>query len=87
MLGFKKEESALYRITRLETELRSQIDYIKSNYIKGRLRTDITVAPTSSTDVNSTDKLYDMIILPTEQYILINDAGSYEWRKITLSSF
>lgn len=55
-------------------------------FIKGRLRID-RAAPTTSNDVQSPDKIYDIVVKNDYQYILINNSGVLQWRRITLSSF
>ena len=75
------------RIRRLEERLNLLENRLPQTYLQGRLRTDYTSAPANSADVNDTNQLYDYIILPTAEYILINNSGSLAWRQITLSSF
>lgn len=75
------------RIRRLEDRLNLLENRIPQTYLQGRLRTDYTAAPANSADVNATNQLYDYIILPTAEYILINNGGTLAWRKVTLSSF
>lgn len=76
------------RVKRLEEQLYFLEKQLPTTFLQGRLRTDYTTAPTSSTNVDvNTDKIYDYIILPTAEYILINNSGTLAWRMITLSSF
>jgi hypothetical protein len=75
------------RIRRLEERLNFLDLNLPSTYLQGRLRTDRTTAPASSTDVNYTDQLYDVILLESDEYVLINNSGTLAWRKITLATF
>lgn len=43
--------------------------------------------PTSSNDVADTDSLGDFNFTDTDYYLLVDDAGSAKWRKITLATF
>lgn len=75
------------RIRRLEERLQVLEQNLPSSFVKGRLRTDRTTAPASSTDVNYTDQLYDVIVIAGAEYILLNNSGTLNWQKITLSTF
>lgn len=52
--------------------------------VAGRLRTDRATAPTSNSDVNTTDKLGDIIRTTTYQYTLVNDGGTLKWARHAL---
>jgi len=80
-------DSTEERLRRLEERLNLLEIKLPQTFLQGRLRTDYTSAPTSSSDINKTDKLNDVVILTNSQYIVINDSGSLAWRKITLESF
>ena len=80
-------DSTEERLRRLEERLNLLEIKLPQTFLQGRLRTDYTSAPTSSSDINKTDKLNDVVILTNSQYIIVNDNGSLEWRKITLESF
>jgi len=80
-------DTYIERLKRVEDRLGFLENRLPQTYLQGRLRTDYTTAPANSADVNSTDLLYDYIILPTAEYILINNSGTLAWRMVTLSSF
>lgn len=75
------------RLRRVEERLEFYDVEVLPYLLPCRLRTDITVAPTSSTDTNQTTRLNDVVILTNSQYIVINDSGTLAWRKITLDTF
>lgn len=81
------DDGTIERVKRLEVRLEDLASRLERNYLRGRLRTDITSAPSSSTDINTTDQIWDIVILDDAQYIVVNNAGSLEWRKITLGVF
>jgi hypothetical protein len=74
------------RLVFLEDEIRNLNNTLARYFLKGRLRTDRT-APTSSSDVQSPDKLYDRVVDTSGEYLLIDNAGTLQWRKITISVF
>ena len=74
------------RIRRVEENLRVIEIRLANNYTLGRLRFDRT-APVNSGDVQSPDRLYDIVRDTSYEYVLINDSGSLAWRRITMSSF
>jgi hypothetical protein len=74
------------RIALLENQMRILNNTLAAFFIKGRLRTD-RVAPTSSADVQTPDKLYDRVVKNDYEYILIDNAGTLEWRRLTASIF
>lgn len=75
------------RIKRLEEQQAAWGNRFFNTFMTGRLRTDRTTAPASSTDVNETDRLYDVIRIYPYEYVLINNAGAYNWVRITMSTF
>ena len=75
------------RIRRLEDRLNFLESNLPSTFLQGRLRTDITTAPASSTAIDYTNQLYDVVLLADAEYIVINNSGALAWRKITLSTF
>jgi len=74
------------RITLVEDLIRNQSRTLTNFFQLGRLRTDRT-APSSSADVQEPDELYDRVLTPTNEYILINNSGTLEWKSVTLSTF
>jgi len=83
---FNRPEEALRRVILLENQLRILPTSGQAFFVQGRLRTDRT-APANSADVQAQDLLYDRVLTPTFEYILINDSGTLAWRQSTLSSF
>ena len=75
------------RLRRVEEELLSLRNQLANTYCLGRLRTDRSTGPANSADVNSTDKLYDVIRDTSFEYVLINDTGNLRWRRITYAAF
>jgi len=81
------ESELMRRVALLENQLRSITQTLNAFYLKGRLRTDRT-APANSTDINkNVDLLYDRVITPTYEYILLNNSGTLEWVRISASTF
>lgn len=80
-------DSTEERLRRLEERFNLLEIKLPQTFLQGRLRTDYTTAPTSSSDINKTDRLNDVVILTNSQYIIVNDSGSLAWRKVTLESF
>lgn len=74
------------RIALLENNMRILNNTLAAYFVLGRLRTDRT-APANSADVQTPDQLYDRVVTDAYEYILINNAGSLEWRRLTASSF
>ncbi len=74
------------RIALLENQIRNLNSALKAFFVAGRLRTD-RAAPTSSADIETPDQLYDRVLKDDYEYVVINDAGSLAWRRITLASF
>ena len=83
---FNTLDETIRRLARLESQVRNLPQALQGFYIQGRLRTDRT-APANSADVQTPDLLYDRVLTPTFEYILINNAGTLAWRQITLSAF
>ncbi len=75
------------RITRLEQQIFTLQNRLSTAFVQGRLRTDRTTAPADSVDINNTDKLYDIIRVYPYEYILINNAGTFNWVRITMATF
>jgi hypothetical protein len=84
--AFNLDSEVEERLVFLEDQLRDLTDVLNGFFLKGRLRTDRGV-PANSADVNAADQLYDLFYTPTLAYVLINNAGTIEWRSITLSVF
>lgn len=74
------------RIRRLEENVRILQTKLSNSYVLGRLRFDRT-APLSSTDVQTPDKLYDIVRDEDFEYVLINVAGDLRWRRISYVAF
>lgn len=74
------------RLKRVEQQLNFLNNTLSGYFVLGRLRTDRT-APASSSDVQSLDLLYDIVRDTNYTYVLINNAGTLAWRRITMSSF
>lgn len=84
LLGNEISEVRLRRVEEDLLFVRNQLD---NSYFIGRLRVDRTTAPASSSDVNATDLLYDVIRTTTNEYVLINNGGTLAWRSISYSAF
>lgn len=74
------------RLKRLEQQMNFLNSTLSGYFTIGRLRTDRN-APANSTDVTSLDALHDVVRDTSYTYVLINNGGAYEWRRITMSSF
>lgn len=83
---FNTIEEAIRRIAFLEAQMRNLPRSLTGFYIKGRLRTD-RVAPVNSADVQAQDVIYDRVLDANFEYILIDNAGTLEWRQAILSPF
>ena len=75
------------RVKRLEEQNAAWSNRFFNTFMIGRLRTDRTTAPANSTDINDTDKLYDVIRVFPFEYVLINNSGVYNWVQIQMSTF
>lgn len=62
----------------------TQVNAINSNFIAGR---KVGRTPSSSADVITGDKLNDFNWDASFLYILIDNAGTAEWRRATLASW
>lgn len=86
MIGDRNSD-LVRRLERLENDVRNLNQLLTPFFLIGRLRTDRAI-PTSSTDVIvGKDLIYDRIVTNSFEYILIDNAGTLEWRQIVLSSF
>lgn len=74
------------RLKRVEEQVRLLENRFFNTFLQGRIRFDRTV-PVNSADVQTPDRLYDRVLSPTAEYILINNAGTLAWRKIIMSAF
>lgn len=80
------------RVKRLEEQQAAWGNRFFNTFMIGRLRTDRT-APTSSTDVQTPDMIYDVVrqnVITTGvayQYTLINNAGTLVWVRTIMSSW
>lgn len=75
------------RLKRLEQQVFTLENRLFSAFVQGRLRTDRDTAPANSTDVNDTDKIYDIIRVYPYEYVLINNSGTFNWVRISMSTF
>lgn len=74
------------RLKRLEQQFNFLNQTLSGYFTIGRLRIDRS-APASSSDVQPLDALYDIVRTPTYTYVAIDNAGTLEWRRITMNSF
>lgn len=74
------------RLRRAEENIELIGNRLANSYTQGRIRFDRT-APISSADVQTPDRLYDIVRDTSFEYVLINDAGSLAWRRIIYSAF
>jgi hypothetical protein len=84
--SFNTLDEAIRRVARVEAQVRNLSRSLSGFYIKGRLRTD-RVAPANSADVQGQDAIYDRVLDQNFEYILIDNAGTLEWRQAILSAF
>lgn len=83
---FNQSGQVEQRIVNLENQVRELSQTLVRFFLKGRLRTDRT-APINSSDVQTPDKLYDRVVDANYEYILIDNSGTLEWRRISISTF
>jgi hypothetical protein len=83
---FNTNDQALQRIALLESQFRNLPISNQAYFVQGRLRTD-RAAPANSADVAAQDLIYDRVLTDAFEYILINNAGTLEWRRTILSAF
>lgn len=74
----------LREITKIRPSDQAQFDNIKSRYIAGR---KVSRSPSGSLDVVNTDKVGDFAVDTSFIYILIDNAGTPEWRRSSLASW
>lgn len=74
------------RLRRVEDNVQVIGNRLANSYTQGRIRFD-RPAPTSSADVLSPDKLYDIVRDSSFEYVLINNSGALAWRRISYSAF
>jgi hypothetical protein len=74
------------RVGRVEEAIRVIENRLANSYLQGRIRFDRT-APIDSADVQSPDRLYDIVRIYPYEYVLINNAGTLNWVRITMSTF
>jgi hypothetical protein len=74
------------RVRRVEDQLNYLELTLPTTFVQGRLRTDRN-APTSSSDIETGDQLYDIVQTVTYQYTLLNNAGTLNWVRIICSTF
>jgi len=61
-----------------------QAQNLNNIYILGR---KVAKIPANSSDVSPTDRIGDISYTPTAMYVLVDNAGTPEWVKSTLSTF
>jgi hypothetical protein len=84
---FNRPDQFEQRLVDLENQVRDLNKILQNFFLQGRLRTD-RAAPTSSTDIAAgIDKLYDRVITTTYEYILLNNAGTLQWKRVSISTF
>lgn len=86
MKKLDRNDDIIRRIERIENDLDQLNDLLRPYFIMGRLRTD-RMAPISSSDFNENDLIYDRVVTPTYEYILVNNSGSLNWVRIAASTF
>jgi hypothetical protein len=75
------------RIAYLEDQILNLTNSLNALYQLGRTNT-VRVAPANSADVVAGfDLLYDRVLTNSAEYILIDNAGTLEWRSVTLNVF
>lgn len=57
---------------------------LNSRFLLGRKSSKI---PTGSLDIADTDRVGDMNYTPTYLYVVVDNSGSAEWRRVALSSW
>lgn len=62
----------------------SEIESIKNRFVSGR---KVTRTPSSSSDVQSTDRVGDMSFSASYMYIVVDNSGTLVWRRVSLASF
>jgi hypothetical protein len=76
-------EKAAY-VQRLREEDIENFNNLKNIFISGR---KVGKIPTSSTDITAGDRVGDFNYTASHLYIVVDDAGSGEWRRIALGVF
>lgn len=84
--SFNPNNQLTQRVVLLEKQMRELNSTLAAYFVKGRLRTDRS-APANSADVQTPDLLYDFVLTPTFVYVLIDNAGTLAWRRITAAAF
>ena len=74
----------LRQVTNTRKDDITAISQITASFVSGRL---VGKIPSSSTDVQSTDKVGDISYNASYLYILIDDSGTPEWRRVALASW
>ena len=57
---------------------------LQNRFISGRL---VAKIPSSSLDVDPSDRIGDINFTPTYLYVLVDNAGTAEWRRVALGSW
>lgn len=84
---FNNPDEAMRRIAFLEDQLLNITNTLNAVYQLGRTNTLRSVPVNSADVVPGFDLLYDRVLTATNEYILINNAGTLEWRTIVLNVF
>lgn len=77
-------KNQLLQITTLRKSDISTISQISSSFVSGR---KVGKIPTSSTDVQTSDKVGDVSYNADYFYILVSNNGTPAWRRIALSTW
>lgn len=84
---FNNPEEAMRRIAFLEDQILNLTNNLNGVYQLGRTNTRRTAPANSADVVAGFDLLFDRVLTPTAEYILIDNGGTLEWRKIVLNVF
>lgn len=80
----KDIENLLFHILRERKTDVKDFNNLQSSFISGR---KVAKIPTGSSDVTVTDRVGDFNVTATYAYFLINNAGTPQWRRVSLSSW
>jgi len=83
---FNTSDQTLQRVVLLEDKFRNLPVSNQAYFVQGRLRTD-RATPANSADVQLQDLIYDRVLTNAFEYVIINNAGTLEWRRATLNAF
>lgn len=77
-------KEVLRQITNIRKDDIAQISQLTNIFVSGR---KVGKVPTSSLDVDSTDRIGDINYTTTYLYILVDNGGTAQWRRIALGSW